>query len=88
MKKQQPKKEIRFRIESGIPVAPRMGGGSRGASKYPFARMKVGQSFGFPIALIRRIDGAARKWREVHQPKWLFVSRRLANGKARIWRTK
>lgn len=82
-----PKGGFRFKIESGVAIPPTR---SAMATKYPFNRMKKGDSIRVPIALARRADHAARRFGKLCKPReWKFTIRKIEQGAAvRIWRIK
>ncbi len=77
-----------FKIERSIPVPHKA---RDGRHKYPFATMKVGDSFAVPCTddTVHRVQINAMASTRGHKPK-RFTSRVERNGKAvsiRIWRT-
>jgi hypothetical protein len=50
---------------------------------FPFAEMKVGQSF---IVNDFRVRSAASQWKKRH-PGWNYTTRAVGQGKYRLWRT-
>ena len=71
-------------IDSDIPVpspAPRPGGK---ISTYPFAFMKVGDSFALPPEETDRLAAAASKWKMRH-PGWDYM-KRTRGTEVRLWR--
>ena len=77
-----------FKIEKGVEM-PRTNfgrGGSGSASKYPFAKMEVGDSFQFECNDddYNRIRSAAY----MHKRKrgYIFAFRKIAEGSYRCWR--
>lgn len=78
-----------IRIESGIPVPPRVGGGGR-PGKYPFEHMTPGDSFlvtyqdGQPPAHAARRLASATKGAS-KRTGFKFTTRRLKDG-VRVWR--
>jgi hypothetical protein len=70
-----------FTIVSNIP-AP------HNAYKYPFADMKVGDSFFAEGKKVGALNAAAYSWRRKNAcAHWSFVAREVEGG-TRIWRTK
>lgn len=74
----------RFIVETDVPIPP--GGRERGASKYPFASMKIGDSF--PVQddewIKRRVATSVSRWNR-DNPSTKFIMRKTDNG-ARVWR--
>ena len=71
-----------FEIEKGIPVPPRVYRGR--VSKYPFANMEVGESFlveATPAKAASLATAAGRR-----RPGWKFISRKVDETHARVWR--
>lgn len=72
-----------FVIETGVEIPGRKGG--RSGSKYPFAQMRVGQSFlvgsGVKVSTIRSAIGAFSKG----NPDLKFAVRETEDG-VRVWR--
>lgn len=72
-----------FVIETGVEIPGRKGG--RSGSKYPFAQMRVGQSFlvgsGVKVSTIRSAIGAFTKGK----PDMKFAVRDTQDG-VRVWR--
>jgi hypothetical protein len=73
-----------FLVESAVEIPQPNIGRKPGTSKYPFATMKVGDSFAFDKSIRSRVDSAADKYKTLH-PGAKFCIR--SNGTtARIWR--
>ncbi len=73
-----------FLVEAGVSIPRPDLGRKSGVSKYPFATMRVGDSFAFDKKMRARIDSAADKFKTAH-PGTKFCIR--SNGiTARIWR--
>ena len=70
-----------FKIDNDIPV-PRK---TTVEHKYPFAQMKVGDSFAYPSVLRKRVDAAAFGWCK-RRSGWRFTARRINDKQHRIWR--
>lgn len=78
MKKQE------FKIESGVPMPNTKGR----KLKYPFDKMKVGDSFELPKGSPKTtVLNAANSWLRRNNPQGKF-SIRFHNDKLRIWRVK
>ena len=80
-----------FKVEKGFAL-PQDAGGR--APKYPFAQMKVGDSFlapvpeGEPAILVqKRVLRAANAFKTRHQSRAVFTTRQTDEG-IRCWRTK
>lgn len=74
-----------FVIEDGVSI-PRERNGYR--RHYPFAELKVGQSFTVPVERGTRTRAAASIWKTNH-PGWDYATRLYrSEGILRIWRTK
>lgn len=67
-----------FQIEKNVPVP------SGRCMKYPFADMKVGDSFVAPKETVRGAQKAAWNWARDHDVK--FATRTQRDGSLRIWR--
>ena len=88
-----------FEIEKSIPIPTRRRGGQRGETKYPWADMKIGDSFSVPArgpTKTRQQDLAqntlatsARYWAIVNQKNTFKVTTRLSDDRkfVRCWRT-
>ena len=75
-----------FQIEKNVDI-PRKKTGPKTGPKYPFYKMKVGDSFRFPKDDYVKVTGAANQYARSKERKVGFTVR--ANGKsARIWRIK
>lgn len=74
-----------FKIECGVPIPPRItGSAKRGMSKYPFAMMKIGDSF----HMLCKPGAAASnivRWRKANGSPFKFITRRVGDG-YRVWR--
>ena len=69
-----------FEIEKKVPVPERRAGPK---NKYPFYEMKVGDSFAFPIEIIRNIRANAHTYGHRHGKKFKVMD----NGEqGRCWR--
>ena len=73
----------KFVVEHNIPVPTSSGKGR--PSKYPWAVMKVGDSFFVPGIKTVQIAGVAQSQARNHGTKW---TTRAVNGGARVWRIK
>ena len=77
---------MEFHIEHGIPVPPRVGFGGKRGSMYPFAHMKVGESFrapeGVKASTLRSAVGAFNK-----QKTGAKFAIRAEGNTHRVWRT-
>jgi hypothetical protein len=71
-----------FAIQDGIPIPGLRG---RPGTDYPFAAMKPGQSFGFPLARIGSVYAAAKKFSGQQQGA-KFCIRKIDAETARCWR--
>lgn len=72
-----------FVIETGIPIPTHT---PDRYAKYPFKRMKIGDSFRAPADLAERTRDAAKHWRARH-PGWDYFYQMQKDGELRIWRT-
>lgn len=81
--KKKTKQYTRYRISSNIPIPA----GAERVEVRPFAKLKKGQSFGFPAAEAKAIRHASWSWRQKgqHKKKILFTIR-VKGKKGRIWR--
>ena len=100
MKTEIPKRTVRFRIsrssikvEKNKPLPSDVDDGS-GRSVYPFADLKVGQSFSFPYAsklkqaMYNAVMASIRPYM-IKNPRQRFVARIIENeGVIRVWRLK
>lgn len=77
----------KFKIEENVPLARITRPPRCGPYKYPWADMKVGDSFLAGEADQRSLYSVAAKWVERHENGWQFKSRREGKGR-RIWRIK
>lgn len=83
-----------FEIESNVEIPKRRHNGGGRTSKYPFARMEVGDSFvvdyqergDSPERACRRVRQAANTFRKSH-PDRQFIARIDEDGEPRCWRT-
>ena len=76
---------MNLEVQSGVPIPKRLhrGGWVSGTSKYPFAKMNVGDSFQIPK---KNIAVTARQWKKAAgKHDWRFVVRQF-EGSYRIWR--
>jgi len=71
-------------IDSNIPLPSARGMGRR---KYPFADLKLGQSFAVDIADRYRLNNSACGFKRAH-PEYDFTVRDMKDGTARVWRVK
>ena len=69
-----------YKIDTDIPI-PSMGR----PNQYPFAEMKVGDSFFIEGRTSSYASTAARNWASKHEPSWRFTSRQQDGG-VRVWR--
>jgi hypothetical protein len=74
-------KQNKFKIEKKVPLPELRGGGE---CKYPFADMKVGDSFACNRAVLERARVAASTYGKRNNMK--FTARRTSGDDARIWR--
>lgn len=74
-----------YAIEKGIP-APDMRSVRKKLAKYPFAKMKVGDSFFVPEGKLTRISTSMAYFHNHNKPK--RVTARTIEGGVRIWRIK
>lgn len=83
---------MKIRLQSNVPI-PRPARGP-GSAKYPWGRMKVGQSFFVSAAtkdgvrpLIKAIVGSFRSWAKTQQTKRRYTARSdLKKRGVRVWR--
>ncbi len=68
-----------YAIEKGVPIPPR-NPSRKGATKYPFEKMEVGDSFFVPLM---REFSAASRWCKDH-PDWKLLVRKVEGG-YRVW---
>ena len=73
--------EIKIDIDTDIPVPDK----SSGTTKYPFNKMKPGNSILVPPEMQERVASAARAYAMKHNLK--FTTRKQPDGSRRIWRT-
>jgi TusA-related sulfurtransferase len=71
---------VTYTIEKGIPIGPRS---RASATKYPFEKMEVGDSFEVETNSPTGVATGARQWAERHG--MVFTTRRTKKG-IRIWR--
>lgn len=78
-----------FVLEDDVALVPsRAGGGRAGQSKYPFAQMKVGQSFLAGAVKAGTIRSAIGAWMKAHKDdEYKFAVRETEDG-VRVWRVK
>lgn len=88
----------RFVIESNVPVPPRAGGPGR-EPIYPFAHMRVGDSFEVSLReyggrrnatvenIMTTLNNCSKGYAKRHNPKAQFTVRKTGDTSARIWRT-
>jgi hypothetical protein len=69
-----------IKIETGIPLPPRKRGGAR--TFYPFAGMKVGDSF-FLAGSASGVEAAASRYGKAHSTRY---AARYVDGGCRVWR--
>ena len=73
---------VKYQIEDGVPLPnPEQ----KGPSKYPFRRMKIGQSFFAKLADYAKLRCAAYYYKQKHGMRF---SVRLQDKGVRVWRTK
>ena len=72
-----------YNIENDVPVPPY----TEKSSQYPFAEMKVGDSFTSDIAKRFTLSSSATYFVKTKQPEWKF-SIRTTGDLVRIWRVK
>lgn len=83
--------EEKFKIESGVPMPDK----NHRSAIYPFAQMKVGDSFLYSDVYSQRLQmraySAARNWKSHSNIEgvkdWVFTTRKVDNT-IRIWRIK
>jgi len=68
-----------FTIEKDVPLS-----GKRGAKRYPFSEMEIGDSFCAPLGLYQSLNGSAREYQKRHSGV-VFTLRKNEN-ECRIWR--
>jgi hypothetical protein len=74
---------MKFQIEKGVPVPE----ATDRKTKYPFAKMAVGDSFSFPVSDRHKITNAACAWARYTGNGAKF--RTLTSGDvSRVWRVK
>ena len=73
-----------FKLERGVPVPKKGGGRQKGQTKYPFAIMKIGDSF-MAASSLSGIGTVSRKWARSTGSKAIFTCRTVDGG-VRIWR--
>jgi hypothetical protein len=71
-----------YQIEAGVPVPAPM----RHYTQYPFAEMKVGDSFMAPLRLLKSISSASVNWRKRTSCKAKFTARKISDKQCRCWR--
>ncbi len=71
-----------FKVESNLPI-PEMKKGPQ--TRYPFAKMKIGDNFFVPTELVHKARNAANAYKIKHTG-WNYTARLDAEG-LRIWRT-
>ena len=80
-------KQKPYSIEAGIAIAPR----KHARDKYPFALMKVGESFAVAddtAMELNRVKGAQAFFQKNHPPMKFSVLFDPDIGRHRVWRTK
>jgi len=89
----------RFIIQSGIPVPERGRNFTGRPAIYPFAQMRVGDSFEVRLsdytgkrktinAMQNVLSNCARKYALDHRPGAKFVTRQIGGAAVRVWRVK
>lgn len=81
---------MQFRIEKGIKIPERDRTKSGAFSKYPFEKMKKGNSFFIKNCNLRQrnnLASSAKSFVTTHKLKWKFITRKVKKG-IRIWRIK
>ncbi len=80
-------------IDKGVELPPRARGKGAGV-KYPFADLKIGDSFFVPLASgrtqythVNAVGGSARSWARTQGNGFEFAVRREGDKGARVWRT-
>lgn len=71
-----------FKIDKGVP----MPGKRHNMTQYPFAEMKVGDSFVIPYGKRQGCMASAHTWGERQDPAIDFASRTIDGNKVRVWR--
>jgi hypothetical protein len=89
----------KYIIESNIPLPPRKFGTNGRPTTYPFAHMRVGDSFEVNLSeytgkhakkieqVMTTIGNCARGYAKRHNPTAKFTTRKMSQTAARIWRT-
>lgn len=67
-------------IEQGVPMPDR--------AHYPFKHMRVGDSFVVGYEKRNSVATNSSKFAKQQTPAWHFVTRRVSDKEARIWRDK
>jgi hypothetical protein len=73
---------MEIKVERNVPMPIK-----RGYGKWPFATMKVGDSFAFAGDKLNQVHQAASQYRRRANPSWRFTVRKQVDG-YRIWRIK
>lgn len=73
---------MQYKIKKGIPIPPRNTGRK---SMYPFAEMRIGDSFAVMANKARSVSAASQHFGKLHKQK--FICRRIDGG-YRCWRVK
>ena len=56
--------------------------------RFPWSKMKVGDSFEFPYDQLNSLVSSWGYFRKTKKPSWKFTSRKQDNGTGRVWRVK
>lgn len=84
-KLEKKKRQSSYHLFKGVPIPPK----PAPRAKYPFARMKVGDSFSFPVSEWDSMAHALYNFRDRNnKAAWKFERRKIGGGKGRIWRVK
>lgn len=86
-----------FTVERGISVPPRTFGGRGRPPRYPFAQLRVGDSFAVTRAqygkgaadanqMLSGVCNLARNYAKHHNPSAKFTTRKIDENTVRVWR--
>jgi hypothetical protein len=78
---------VKFKLENKIKIPAKTSGRIKGSTKYPFANMKIGQSFLIKGKKTASISSTVKHWCLASGSKFKFTIRKLEND-VRIWRIK
>lgn len=73
-----------YKIESNVPLDVRP---KHPSAKYPFAAMKVDDSFTVPVSQTT-VRTAAKQFADRQTPPWKFTVRKVSDNELRVWRVK